>query len=296
MTKTERIAGSKGKSSPAKPELRDTTEAEKRAIAEAKERQSARPARLEFTVKNDDGRVMIENPHRDGHGMQAHLDETFGTTSRDFTDAALQRVLNVVASQPGSVTAAELNSATALMGAIAPANELEAALGEQIIGSHALAMEFMRRARQATTLERAQAYGSLATKASRTTAVLVDSLTKQRTGGKQTVEVRYVYVDQRNQTLIQAGGPGGANGNVGQPHASNLGEGVGALGPALWGENAPGDLLPSPSHPREDPMSASRWSEPRRALRGRQRQLSDGAAHQGSDRRASPAASDGPAD
>uniref|UniRef100_UPI0025F6CE8C hypothetical protein n=1 Tax=uncultured Phenylobacterium sp. TaxID=349273 RepID=UPI0025F6CE8C len=179
-------------------ELREPTSSEAAAILSAVQSRGRRPTRVTIGLKSGADKVMaISNPHTDSKGWGAHLTDTLGTSSYAFCDQALLRLLNVIADANAVPTETQANAALAMMGAVAPANELEAAMGEQIIAAHLASLDFLRRARlnAGEYRDSAVAYGNLATKLSRTMAVQTEALAKLRNGGKQTVEV--VYVDAR---------------------------------------------------------------------------------------------------
>lgn len=257
---------------------REPTAREQAAIEAAKAKRAERRARVSVArnAESTNTEVRIESPHADEDGFFEHLADTFGTTSNTYASRALARIANAQGAQPGNQLA-DMNGALALMCGIAPTNELEAALGEQIIAAHYFAMDMMARARRADVLTTFEAYANVASKAQRTTAALVDTLSKLRTGGKQQVEVRYVYVDARgSQNVISAGGPGGKTGNVGQCHTTGLPDAVGA---ALRCPDALG--LPMPLTGREEPapLPDARRDEPGCADGEGQRAVSDGTAH-----------------
>jgi len=138
----------------------------------------------------------------------------------------------------------------------------------------------------ATTRDGLTDYARMMNQTMRTFAAQVEALSKLRTGGKQQVEVRYVYVDARTQTVVNAGGEaGGVEPISEQPHAPRaLGHAV-AAGLPMWGADARGDALPVASDQGEAPLPDARGQKPRSATRGRQRELHAGSVDTGSDSR-----------
>src|SRR5689334_4215844 len=132
MTKASTKAA---KGTPPAPTLRDPTAAEAEAIAAARASIAARPSRVEVRQTPRDGKVMgIGQPHSDGRGWSDQLTDTFGTASQAWCEAALLRLCHVAQSWGApSATDSQTNAVLAMMGAIAPADELEGAIGEQII-------------------------------------------------------------------------------------------------------------------------------------------------------------------
>lgn len=280
-----------------KPEksFRDPTPAEAEAIRQARETLASRPYRACVAVERaPDGSVLnIGQPHADGPGWSDHLTAALGTSSRAFSGQALARIANAVGDGAERVSQEQFNAALALMGAVNPQDELEAAIGEQIIAAHVASMDYLRRSRvnAGEYRDTAVAYANAATKLSRTMLSAIETLGKHRSGGKQTHEVRYVYVNgpavfgDHAQTLVHAGGGGVSDTNYVQPHVPGL---AFAPGAKVWGEDATGNGLPAAGNPRPEAMPASWRPEPGRADREGERPLSDGVAH--------PRAAGGPAD
>lgn len=285
----------KTKPSEQKVELREPTPGELVAIAAAKESRAQRPRRASVSVKfKPDGVMTISNPHTDPDGWTEHVTETFGTASPAFANQSLNRLANAVGVSRPEVTTGELNAALAIMGAIAPRDELEAAIGEQIIAAHVASMDFLRRARNNAGEYRdsAAAYTSMATKVSRTMVAHVEALTKLRSGGKQTHEVRYVYVNgpavfgDGTQAVfggVGTQGGGGFCGKAGQPHAvAGLAD---ASGLQVWSEDPQRQAMPISSGGGAEAMPDA-W---RRGGIGSpegqgEREISDRAAHAGASR------------
>lgn len=275
-----------------KPELREPTAGEAAAIAKARQRNAERPARPSLAVTTTGtAAITISNQHTDRKGWFDHLADVVGTNSEDFLNEVIQRLGGAVATRVGDerhVTArqGELNAALALMGAIAPKDELEAALGEQIIAAHIASMDFMRRARANAGENRhtSEAYTNMATKVSRTMATHVETLTKLRTGGKQRIEVIYVngpaVIGDHAQTVIGAEGQGEARRISAQPlgpdHFASL---EAAPGVPMPGQDAARDALPITSNPGAEAVQDSRRKEPGSADREGERPLSDVPSH-----------------
>lgn len=241
------------KASKKSAERRTPTKREVEAMAMARERYDAYPARPAVTTELDGTVLRVDSPHRDLAGYTAHVRTAFGSASEDFVDAEFARLSNVVGTDQ-----VKINAALATLAAIGPANELEAVLATQIAASHDLAMELMRRAKGSQLLPQMEAYMGMATKASRTMISQVEALAKLRNGGKQRVEV--VYVDARggqNVIGVRTGEPGGG-GQLGistQPDVPGL---AFAPGVPLRSENATGHLLPTTGDTGEEAMPEAR--------------------------------------
>jgi hypothetical protein len=160
--------------------------------------------------------------------FRAGLAQALGTVSPDFLEASLHQLTKAVAhcDAPEGGAEMELNAALALVQAIKPTNELEAALSLQIAATHQLGMEMMARVRRGATTTSTTVYGGLAAKLLRAFAAQVEVLERLRRGGQQTVTVKHVTVAARAKAIIgsvtnNAENPG-VNKNSRQAHAPEI--------------------------------------------------------------------------
>lgn len=257
----------KPKTSPKKPELRDPTAGEIDAMRLAKERRAARPSRVSLKGMEKEGVVVkIQNPHSDGDGWHEHLTAAFGTRSDQFASWGLLR-LTTAGANKGQLNELAANAALAIMEAVAPQDELEAAIGLQIIACNEASLDFLSRARlnAGEYVDTAAAYTNMATKASRTMAVHLEALTKLRSGGKQQVIVKHVYV-QGNAVVgdgaqavfgaVETGVAGGFDGKPDQPLALASVADVGVM--PMRSEDEEREAVPRASDPRPEAMSDAR--------------------------------------
>lgn len=276
--------------------LPDPTPEERKAIAQATEARAVRPARTSVVLKNrlaEGGGLAISNPHSDGLGWDDQMKDAFGTTSDAFANQAFMRLANAFGSQINPPTEGALNGALALLGAIDPQNELEAAIGEQIISAHVTSLDLLSRARlnAGQHVDAAAAYANMATKVSRTMALHVETLTKLRSGGKQTHEVRYIYINGNAvvgdgaQAVFgdaEVGGGGGDERKRGQPHGQPaLAHIPGALVPPMRREDPCGDAVSGPGNSGAEALQEPWRPEPRSAHGKGERALSDRAMDKG---------------
>jgi hypothetical protein len=294
MTGASRKGGAEAGKAPPVPTtdtLPEPTKAELEAIGTSAKRQLARPARVKIRVATTaPAAASVSPPHSNGDGWNAQLHDTLGTCSTDYAHHALGVLFSAVGAQGKTPTNEQINAGLALMAAIEPRDELEAAIAQQIIASHVASLEFLNRARlnAGEYRDAACAYVNAATKLSRTMAVQIEAINKLRTGGKQTHEVRYVYVNgpvlgPGAQAVFGAAG-GGLRGSIfGQPQeAQESGALAFAPGVEVRSEDSPGDPLPIAGREREGTMSNARWGEGLwRAEREGERAVPDGAAHAG---------------
>lgn len=245
------VAVPKGKTEP--------TARQRRAITGAKRQYDARPARPDPVAEMTEAGLVLVAPHSDTTGFAHQLAEPFGSSSRSYVKSSLGKICEVVGTDNDQPAAA-----LAMMAAIGPEDELEAALAQQMVASHDLAMAMSARTKNATTIEQMTAFGNLATKFSRTFAQQVDALHKLRNGGAQVV--RHVHVYQGGQAIVadtfNAGRSGNGNNNIGnQSHAAA------GFAHALPGQNAIGGAVPIRPGEGQEAVSDARRDKPRRAAR-----------------------------
>lgn len=255
---------------------REPTARERRAIEAAKAAQAARPARAEVVLDAvKDNTVKLSLPHTDRGGAQALIYEALGTASHGFADNSLMALINSVTPKAADLGQQHYDAGLALMGAIAPANELETAIGLQIVATHYAALDMTQRARlnAGEYVNSAAAYTNMAAKFSRTMAAHLEALAKLRNGGTQTHEVRYVYVNGPaafgpGATAAAYGGGGGGAGNLDQSHAPlAIGSDGGEACPPMWSQDPERYALSGAGGDGSETLQDARRRQPRRAAR-----------------------------
>jgi hypothetical protein len=233
----------------------------KAAIAEAGQTYAERPVRVYIAWgETADGVSRADAPHSDPEGHALQLAGAFGTTSTAFITTqlgALEWATRGRGDKQGA-TASEVNSGLAIVQAIGPENELEAALAVQMASCHALSTEMLGRARQADSIDHTERFGNLAVKLQRTFTAQLEALARLRGKGQQTVRVEHVTVEAGAQAIIgdvhhQAGGRGRRKKKAHQPHGTRQSE----ARPALPGANPLGATVPL-SGDAERPVPHSR--------------------------------------
>lgn len=264
-------------SAPAVPEIREPTPAEVAMLERVRASQAQRPARATLALvsspSGDTRTLAVRNSHTDSKGWTMALCEAFGTRSGDYCDDALARLTSVLMDRGKAMTETQINGMLALMGAIAPQDELEAAIGAQIVACHVASLDFMNRARMNAGEYRdtAVAYAGVANKFSRTMTAQVEALAKLRNGGKSTHEVRYVYVNGPaafgpGAKAAAVYGGGGDAANPGQSHAPLAIEHDGGEPcPPVWSEDAERQAVRGAGREGSEAMSDARGHEPRGA-------------------------------
>lgn len=257
-----------------------------KAPSSAPSEESAREARVAEQIAaamrapDADRPPAVKMPAMEGRSLK--LDEvqlarillTLETRVQDFALRALKRIADLT-SFGGDLDSEAINAAFALIRAVEPKNELEATIAIQMAEVDALAAQCMVRASKGgQTLELRESYIRQATKLQRTFALQLEQLGRLRSGGKQTHEVRYVYV---NGPAVFAGdnasfGGGGQSGNRPQsdtPVTSLALEG----GLPMWSADPFGGAMPRPGGQRKEAMQDARRDQPRRAARSQKRRM-----------------------
>lgn len=198
---SSRLASSDQKALKPHPGKREQAEIQ-RAIAEQRGR--AEPLSVQID-RDDNGSAMLAPPHADNGGFIVRLTNSFGTGSTDFAISqlrSLRRLIRPRGTEPGNDDALSINAALAVIDAVKPANEIEAALATQMAGTHVLAEEMLERARQAETIDQLERYAGLATKLQRAFANQIDTLGRIRRKAEQTVRVEHVHVHSGGQAIV----------------------------------------------------------------------------------------------
>jgi hypothetical protein len=207
----------------AKATLRSPTTREAEAIADAADRISKRRKRVQASIEGcDAGECRIASKHSDGRGWSAQLTDAFGTTSEDFANVTLTQTMNALPLSEDSLPRMT-NAVLATVDGTKPKDEIEAMLTSQMVVTHALAMDFIGRARRAEHVTQLDSCGGLAVKLLRTYTAQVEALAKLRRGGEQTVRVEHVHVHAGGQAVVgnvNQREAGGLNESSGQPHAT----------------------------------------------------------------------------
>ncbi|TCJ38821.1 hypothetical protein E0504_10910 [Parafrankia sp. BMG5.11] len=246
------------------PPRRDADPAEKTAIARARVERGKRGAHAQVQQRPEtEGTVLaLGSPHDDEQGNAVHLAETFATRSDDFVSTTLMHLANATA-QGGAPSVPGINTSLALIGAIAPRDELEAALAAQIAATHDLSMAMIARTKTAQQAELMRDFGNIATKLQRTMTAQIKALSDWRRGGEQVV--RHLHIYEGGQAVVAE------TVNVGGPQNENLGfkpHEQGAFIAPVPGTYAAGHSLSVSGSPGADPLQAPRRENTRRRRSG----------------------------
>jgi hypothetical protein len=148
-------------------------------------------------------------PDGEGKVWWNRLKKALGTPSSAFVNAALFQLEAAARLPGGNISELGVNSALALIEAVAPKDEIEGALALQMACTHMAAMAILARFEGGFGAERRTAVlCSAAGRLLRTYVAQVDALRRLRQGGSQFVRVEHVHVNEGGQAVI--GNVGGA--------------------------------------------------------------------------------------
>ena len=236
------------KASAALPVKPEPTEKQKEAIAESARRLLNRVEPVELQLETSaDGTRRSEGRHSHHDGFVAQLLDTLGTTSSAFASAEVGALEWMTRGRPAKQgdDVTPVNAALALVTAIRPENELEAALATQMAGTHALTCELLARSKTTDRTDHIQLYGNLAIKLARTFTAQIEALGKMRRGGEQIV--RHIHVDNRGgRAIIGETVNTGVGANERNGEQSDGPDVAAALSPALLGQDPHGFGVPIP--------------------------------------------------
>lgn len=255
---------------------RNPTTEEAEAIALAKEAKANRTARIRppavEAIFQGPGALGIQAPHSDPLGWGTQMMEAFGVDSYAVVERLMMGASQIgkreaVNSQADADEAQRQNNyALSFVSALHPTTAIEATLCLQMLATHEAGMKMSGCLHNSTTREGLADYARLMNQTMRTFAAQIEALSRLRTGGKQQVEVRYVYVDARTQTVVNAGGEAGAVEPISeQPHAPRALSHAVAAGLPMRSPNARRDALPVSGGQGEAPLPDARRHESGRA-------------------------------
>jgi hypothetical protein len=131
------------------------------------------------------------------------LKKALGTASSDFVSASLVQ-LKAAAQFPGSgVSEIGINAALAQIEALAPKDEVEAALAVQMACTHSAVMSVLMRFENGQgNIDRVVRLASAAARLSRAFTMQVEVYRRLRHGGDQYVRVEHVHINEGAQAVI----------------------------------------------------------------------------------------------
>src|SRR5262245_3474956 len=203
--KTSERAGEIGSGSRAPAVVRPApSDAEKQAIAEASMQLKRRSPRVKVNVARKGKRCGFIAPHADALGCQNRLMNAFGTSSFEFMEAELTRLLTLFLDREGRIDLRAGNAALAVIDGIKPQNEVEAMLAVQMAVTHALTMKFSARLYSGNieTIPQQDSAALTLSRLQRAFTSQLDALSNMRRGGRQKVVVEHVHVYPGGQAIV----------------------------------------------------------------------------------------------
>jgi hypothetical protein len=269
----------------------DPSDAERQEIAAASGRQNQRPPRVAIDIRQPiNAPAQISPTHSDGEGWQTRLKDALGTSSSDFVDIEMARLMTIFQNRAGVIDARAVNAALAVVDGLKPQNEIEAMLALQMAVTHGLAMMFSARLYSGATETIPQQDSAALTlsRLQRAFTTQMDSLSNMRRGGRQVVE--HVHVYPGGQAIVgnvTHSGRGVSDENSGQAHAADDKRAIAASGSVPMScPDAAGEALPVPNREGQEALSDARGSAGQRSTDGRaKRKLPARLLHGGSDNR-----------
>jgi hypothetical protein len=257
-----RASGSKA---PAVPQ-RAPSETEKRAIAEASKQTNQRPLRVKVSIARKGKYYQATAPHADAVGWENRLMNALGTSSYEFLNAELVRLLNLFLDREGRIDLQAGNAALAVIDGIKPQNEIEAMLAAQIAVTHALTMKFSARLYRGNieTIAQQDSAALTLSRLHRAFTTQLETLSNMRRGGQQKVVVEHVHVYPGGQAIVgnvSHTGRGIQNKNEGQAHAPDDQRTIAfARSAPMRSPDSAREALPIPNCERQEALSDARRS------------------------------------
>jgi hypothetical protein len=175
----------------------EKTEREKATLAKHYARRRKAPVVPRIKVSG----VNITNDHTDHSVGCALLMEAMGTTSDDFAKGMIGQLVNI-GSQGQTVDESGTNFALAVVGGVAPQDQVEAMLAAQMAAVHMATMTFARRLANVDTIPQQDSAEKTFNKLARTFAAQVEALKRYRSKGEQRVIVERVNVEKGGQAIV----------------------------------------------------------------------------------------------
>ena len=140
-------------------------------------------------------------PDGDGKNWWRAIKHALGTTSSSFANASLAQLMAAARLPDGPVSETAMNAALALIQAVAPQNEMEAALAVQMACTHAVAVAALSRTGAAGP-ETVSVYSNVAVVLMRSYAAQLETLGRLRRGGPQRVQVDHLHINDEGRAVI----------------------------------------------------------------------------------------------
>jgi hypothetical protein len=148
-------------------------------------------------------------PDGNGKVWWEGLKKAMGTSSSAFVDASLIQLQAAARLPGGGVSEIAVNSALALIEAVAPKDEIEGALAIQMACTHTAAMAILARMDGYCRIQSTAICVAAAARLMRAYVAQLEALRRLRHGGSQLVRVEHVHVSEGGQAIIGNVSPAG---------------------------------------------------------------------------------------
>jgi len=157
--------------------------------------------KVTITQKKAGAAVQMAFDHPDQLVANTLLMQSIGSPSAAFAEGVLSDVVNS-ATHGGLVDQHAVNFALAMIDGIQPRDELETLLAIQMAAVHAATITFARRLNNVETIPQQDSAERALNKLARTFTTQMETLKRYRSGGKQTVVVQHVNVNNGGQAIV----------------------------------------------------------------------------------------------
>ena len=141
-------------------------------------------------------------PDSNGKVWWERLKKAMGTSSSEFVVASLIQLQAAARLPGGGISEIAVNSALALIEAVAPKDEIEGALAIQMACTHTAAMAILARMDGYCRIQSTAICAAAAARLMRAYVAQLDALRRLRHGGSQLVRVEHVHVNEGGQAVI----------------------------------------------------------------------------------------------
>jgi hypothetical protein len=191
---------------------------ERAEIEKARKRTKARAPSIAMNIEDRGtaGRALYPD-HSDEEGHRYRLADTFGTRSMEFVHAMLNGLGNATANHsldsdfsPAPANQVEFNAALAVIAGVQPKDEIEAILAAHMALANIALLDLFARTRgsiaghryEGDGIKRLDVLGNLTNKFMRTYTMQVETLSRKRRKGEQTIKVKHVHVYAGGQAVV----------------------------------------------------------------------------------------------
>lgn len=164
-------------------------------VLDAKDKQSRKPSLPEFEMGEDGNMKVLMTPEGKGR-----LSTLFGGSSEVFVNGMLYHCINVSGRSEDNVN--DKTYAVGIVAEIAPKDAIEGMLATQMAAIHIATMRHSRMMAGSETIQQLELHERVLNKLARTFTTQMEALRKHRNGGKQTVTVQHVNVQDGGEAIV----------------------------------------------------------------------------------------------